>query len=344
MPYLLRGIAVLLTPSLKPFYHYTASRASVMPLLDPARSLCRKWRSAKASFDSPSVRSFRATLKTVASKVVGPVFVFGMWVGFGDLCLEMSFWEALQQKYAGRVFYFAIPEDKTWILHAYNSSRFSILPISKECQGELENPFLFRLIQREVGDKGVCVYGKIACRGYLLMRGDFRIRLPLLNCYRHSLRLGKEAKPVPMPYELKRIKRNPKKVIFNLYSNSLFLNGSPVWPALFDACIELGLEIVCNQRGVPNRQCSVFSGSVQELRALYEECALLVSIRSGIMDFAFGSGINMLAVYPNSKSAMKAYTLKQWGPQREKVVEGFEREIIKDPKGYLLRALEDIAL
>ena len=311
-----------------------------MPHLYPLRSLIKQKRSAGHIFEDESIRDFRISLASIAEQNGIPVFVFGLWVGFGDLCLEMAFWDALQKKYASHTIYYAIPENKSWVLNAYKPKPPNIIPISKECQMKLENPFLFRKIKSELGDKAVCLYGKIACRGFLLMRGDFRIGLPLLNCYRNSLRLGRKVSPVPMPYTRRHVERKPKKVIFNLYSNSLFLNGSPVWPALFDACVELGLDVVCNQRGVPNRKSEIFVGSIQELRAMYEECVLLVSIRSGIMDFAFGSGINMLAVYPNKKNILKAYTLKQWHQQQETVIEGFEKDIIMNPKAYLIRALE----
>ncbi len=298
-----------------------------MEVISVFRHFFELQRTAERDLLDDEVRSLQNFIMKVDRRG-NAAFVLGLWTGFGDICLEMAYWEDLKNKYPGYLFYFAIPEDKRWLLSLYRDPAIRVIPISYALKKKLENPFLFRAIQKQL--KGTkLLYGKIACRTYLMLRGDLRIGMPLLKCFRHSLSLPSSAKPKPIPYWQKGIVRKKKKAIMNLYSNSLFMHGSPAFPALYDALIEEGYEVTCNMRGVPNRQCAISKLPIEEFQDLCAECDLLVSIRSGICDLALETGIDMLIVYPMDKKARKAFTMKQWGRRSQKIVEVFEKEAIE---------------
>lgn len=96
---------------------------------------------------------------------------------------------------------------------------------------------------------------------------------------------------------------------------------------LYEACNSRNYKIVFNERALPNLEGEVFHGTVQEFLDLCLDSVALISIRSGVLDLALGTGIRILALYPNDLTPYRAFTLNQWGQNRSTIIEKQEKDV-----------------
>lgn len=106
-----------------------------------------------------------------------------------------------------------------------------------------------------------------------------------------------------------------KTVVLNPYSGSSFEANVELYEAIAKVLIEYGYQPVTNVVG--NQKCIKGTKPLQcTIYQLFDLCCripLIVSIRSGILDFVAPSNINMFVIYENcSERIKKMYHLKNW--------------------------------
>ena len=106
-----------------------------------------------------------------------------------------------------------------------------------------------------------------------------------------------------------------KTVILNPFSGSAFMANSEIYEEIAKLLNTRGYNVFTNVVGdqEPVLGTKPLSCSIYQLYDLCCKCPLIVSIRSGILDFVASSNINMFVIYENcSERIKKMYHLTNW--------------------------------
>ena len=261
-------------------------------------------------------------------------------MAFGDFIYSLSFWENLRKKYINKKIVFVVSDKFKPIIENLEIQPDRIIYLTHNSIKHLIIECLC-LPPKEIN------IGDIAFKHDILYALAFackKVKKDKNSGNRKLLSqaLDVEEKPITFP-RIKKLpitsildfNKNKKKIcILNPYSTSMNFSLG-LYENICQSLINRGYVVYTNIIGSQQtiKGSKPLSCSIYELYNIACEIPLIVSIRSGILDFIISSGINMFVLYEIKSSQEEQianhYTLSEWGPH------GKLEEIILTPNSEI---------
>lgn len=283
--------------------------------------------------------SYIALVALLCVKRKNEVFVlFNM--ALGDFIYSLSFWENLRKKYINKKIVFVVSDKFKPIIETLEIQPDRIIYL-------IHNSIKHMIVECLCLPPKEINVGDIAFKHDILYALAFACKKAKKDKYSGNRKLLSKAleveeKPITYPKinnisitSILNFDKNKKRIcILNPYSTSMnFSIGlyENICQNLLNRGYIVYTNIVGSQqeiKGSKPLQCSIY-----ELYNIARKIPLIISIRSGILDFIISSGINMFVLYEINSSQEEQianhYSLSEWGPH------GKLEEIILTPNNEI---------
>ncbi len=263
------------------------------------------------------VRARSALKKLIADKNDDEIYLV-LSNGFGDPLYGLSLLDALIDKYPDKKFIIICNSAKEKIFRTFCRDNKVILRLTSpndETRKRLIHQTKYWNAAKEALSHGIFIMHL-----NLAWLSIINSNTSLMSKFREVLDIPEEA---PIKYhDLKKVvitsipdfeKNKQKIVILNPYSSTMYTR-MPLYEALCDELLRRGYLVYTNViedqeviRGSQPLKCDFC-----EFYSIVSEISLVVSIRSGILDLAVPSGVNMFVVYEYLSGFHNLYELGAW--------------------------------
>lgn len=253
--------------------------------------------------------------KVIREKSDDDVYVV-LLPGIGDTIFALSYFSLLKKNYGNRLV-FITAEKNIELVRTYGTNRIIAYSNSKKAILCFNSNLIIASIARK--------YNVINTNPYLFVeRGEHYNALWLLKERVYKLRGDIQNIYFPViPNKDFLVQPEENYYIINPYSSSIFQNRQTLYEQLVEYLNDEGYKVYTNIVG----DQKPIKGSVELKCEIFDFFFLcchakgIISLRSGILDYAIHSGIPIFAMYENCSNQFKTlYSLKQW-PVRSQIME-----------------------
>ena len=259
------------------------------------------------------------TIKIHKKDSLSVVFT-SMWLGVGDICNTMALLPFIFAQYGRHHVYFVATRDKWWLFEQYDIEYSHMIFVSDKNTAGVND---LRHVEIFAAKPLTSFFGLMKPIGIHRLGNEKKLR-SFTEILSYGL-FGRIEKPIPlmMPWDCKA--NRSKTILVNTLSNSASIDSTYFWQ-IESFAIARGYKIIYNLKRPERCTGEVFAGSLIEFRKMCFFSKLVVSVRSGLLDYIMTSRINILCIYPTN-DFLDLWTFSQYDRDyRGDIVEVLEND------------------